>query len=142
MKTKLQTISLLASILLGATACSGGEETAKPNTPPAAKFSLEPQADDTAAMKEAKTRFTTVCASCHGTTGMGDGVAAAALNPKPRSYSDQAWQASVTDEHLAKVIVEGGAAVGKSPMMTANGDLAGKKDVVDALVKIIRSYRK
>ena len=31
----------------------------------------------------------------------------------------------MTDDVLAKVIVEGGPAIGKSPLMAANADLAG-----------------
>lgn len=94
------------------------------------------------AAEEAKQIFSSRCVSCHGATGNGDGVAAAALNPKPRAYSDKEWQASVTDEHIAKVIVQGGAAVGKSPMMPPNPDLANKQDVVNALVAMIRAYGK
>ncbi len=32
-----------------------------------------------------KASYATNCASCHGERGLGDGVAAAALNPKPRN---------------------------------------------------------
>lgn len=91
---------------------------------------------------EAKTKFETLCATCHGTTGMGDGAAAGGLDPKPRSYSDPEWQKSVTDEHLAKVIVEGGPAVGKSPLMPPSADLKDKPEVVKELIKMIRSYKK
>ena len=45
------------------------------------------------------------------------------------------------DERIAKVIVEGGAAVGLSEGMAANPDLKGKDDVVAELVKIVRSFR-
>ncbi|HET6344418.1 MAG TPA: cytochrome c, partial [Myxococcota bacterium] len=62
--------------------------------------------------------------------------------PKPRNYSDAAWQASITDEQLKKTIVEGGAAVGKSMMMPPNPDLRDKPQVVDELVKIIRGFKK
>src|SRR5262245_2085275 len=37
---------------------------------------------------EARQLFATVCATCHGPTGQGDGQAAASLNPKPRNYTD------------------------------------------------------
>jgi hypothetical protein len=84
--------------------------------------------------------FSTRCSTCHGTTGHGDGPAAQALNPKPRNYTDPAWQKSVTDEQIKKTIVEGGAAVGKSPLMVPNPDLADKPVVVDGLVKIIRGF--
>lgn len=39
-----------------------------------------------------KKQYETVCASCHGNDGKGDGVAAAALNPKPRNFhSADGW---------------------------------------------------
>jgi hypothetical protein len=36
-----------------------------------------------------KNIFTTVCSSCHGTDGKGDGPAATSLNPKPRNFTDR-----------------------------------------------------
>ena len=84
--------------------------------------------------------FEGLCASCHGLDGRAETETAKALNPHPRAYVDGAWQKSVTDEQLAKVIVEGGAAVGKSPMMPANPDLASQPEVVQALVKRVRSF--
>ena len=36
-----------------------------------------------------KNLFTTNCISCHGANGKGDGVAAAALNPKPRNFTSK-----------------------------------------------------
>lgn len=90
--------------------------------------------------QEATTLFNTVCASCHGTTGHGDGPAAAALEPKPRSYSDKQWQASVKDDDIRKVITLGGAAVGKSANMPPQPQLKSRPGVVQALVEIVRSY--
>jgi mono/diheme cytochrome c family protein len=89
---------------------------------------------------EAHTTFKNVCAACHGESGAGDGPAAAALNPKPRNYTDKAWQASVTDDHIKKTILEGGGAVGKSPAMPANPQLTDKPEVVDELVRMIRAF--
>ena len=86
--------------------------------------------------------FKARCSTCHGIAGLGNGAAAAGLNPKPRSFADPAWQASVTDDHIRKVIVGGGTAVGKSALMTANPDLADNKAVLDGLVKIVRSLKK
>jgi mono/diheme cytochrome c family protein len=65
-----------------------------------------------------ETRFKQLCATCHGVSGKGDGPAAAALRPKPRDMSDAEWQASVDDAYLADIIKRGGAALGKSPLMT------------------------
>jgi len=85
--------------------------------------------------------FQNVCAMCHGMSGKGDGQAAASLNPKPRDYTDPAWQASVTDEQIKTIIMEGGQAVGKRAMMPSQkAQRAGKPEVLDGLVKIIRGF--
>jgi mono/diheme cytochrome c family protein len=40
-----------------------------------------------------KQLFTTTCISCHGSEGKGDGVAGAALNPKPRNFhAAEGWK--------------------------------------------------
>ncbi len=89
-------------------------------------------------MKEAKEIWQTRCATCHGQGGKGDGPAGAALNPKPRDFTSEEWQKSVTDDYIQKIIVGGGQAVGKSPLMAANPDLASKPEVVRGLTKIVR----
>jgi uncharacterized membrane protein len=91
--------------------------------------------------EEARSLFDTRCAACHGANGQGDGAAAASLNPKPRNYHDATWQAAVTDAGIAKVVLEGGAAVGKSTTMPGNPDLKAKPAVIAELVKIIRGFR-
>ena len=92
--------------------------------------------------EEAQTTFKTVCATCHGEGGLGNGPGAATLTPKPRNYTDKTWQASVTDDQIKRTILMGGAAVGKSPMMPAQPQLKEKPEVVAALVKIIRTFGK
>ena len=82
------------------------------------------------------------CAMCHGADGKGTGPAAASLNPKPRDYTDAAWQASITDEQIAQTIVKGGMAMGKSATMPAQADLASKPEVLAGLVKIVRGFGK
>lgn len=57
------------------------------------------------------------CASCHGARGDGDGPVARGLDPRPARHSDGAYMNALSDEHLHRVIAEGGAAVGKSPLM-------------------------
>jgi len=90
---------------------------------------------------KAKEIFANRCVPCHGSIGQGDGPASASLNPKPRKYADKAWQASVTDEYIEKIIKLGGAAVGKSPAMPNNPDL-NDPAVVAALKDIVRSFGK
>ncbi|GMU62564.1 MAG: cytochrome c [Myxococcales bacterium] len=63
--------------------------------------------------------YKTMCVSCHGEKGDGNGPAGAALNPKPTNFTDAANAERLTDEYAYKIIKEGGAAVGKSPLMVA-----------------------
>jgi mono/diheme cytochrome c family protein len=132
----------LAALSLGAALLAAA---CKKETPPAGAAvvpaaAAPPAADPAAA--EARSLFDTTCAVCHGATGRGDGPAAAALNPKPRDYSDKAWQASVSDADLRSIIVLGGVGVGKSPTMPGQPQLKNKPAVVDGLVAIIRSFGK
>jgi cytochrome c553 len=122
------TVAMLAGLLLLA-ACSKG--TSSTGTGGAT-------AQVTPASQEA---FKSRCAPCHGDTGHGDGPGAVALNPKPRNYTDHAWQQSVKDDDIKKTILYGGAAVGKSPNMPANPDLDGKPEL-DGLVAVVRSFGK
>jgi mono/diheme cytochrome c family protein len=86
--------------------------------------------------------FATFCATCHGSDGTGKGPAAEALNPKPRNYTDPAWQASVTDEQLKEIILKGGQGVGKSPAMPGQPQLQDQPEVLEELVQIIRRFGK
>lgn len=90
------------------------------------------------AEQRAQELYTNRCATCHGPQGAGDGPASAALNPRPRNFRDPSWHARATDEHLRKVIVEGGASVGLSPLMAANADLASDIPLRDAIVAHVR----
>lgn len=132
-------------LILGCVAPHAASEPV-PAEPVAPAPEPEPPAVEPAAQEArdlAQTKWDTLCSTCHGKTGRGDGVAAGALAAGLlRDYSDLAWQKSVTDEYLAVVIVKGGAAVGKSPMMPPSPDLAGRTDVVSGLVAIVRGFAK
>lgn len=134
----MKKFALLLALPLIAVACGGGEPTKSDTTMTAA-----PELD-MAAVEAGKATFATLgCVACHGTTGQGDGPAAASLTPKPRQYSDAAWQDSVTDEAIKKVIVEGGAANGMSPLMASYGaQFEGKEADLNNVVTYIRSLRK
>ncbi len=107
---------------------------------PAGQPSVAGGGTSTASIK-ADEVFKQTCATCHGEDGKGSGPAAAQLNPKPRNYTDKTWQASVTDDQIKKVIMEGGAANGKSASMAPYNYLF-KDDpaLLDALVKKIRAF--
>jgi mono/diheme cytochrome c family protein len=89
---------------------------------------------------EAQAIFAQRCTPCHGATGAGDGMASASLTPRPRNFHDKVWQESVTDDHIEKIIIAGGAAVGKAPAMPGNPDLQAKAEVVKGLRAKIRSF--
>lgn len=91
------------------------------------------------ARSAAKKIWSERCANCHGEKGMGDGPGALILRVRPRVLADSGWQAGVTDEHIAKVIVDGGQSVGLDPQMAANPDLLAKPEVVEALVEVVRA---
>jgi len=122
--------------------CSKRSEPAPaPAEPQAAEPATDPAAEEALLVKaEAKQLFTSRCAVCHGEKGKGDGPGSAALDPKPRDYTNTAWQKTVTDDQLRAVITMGGAAIGKSPIMPSSPDLQGKPKVVDELVRIVRGF--
>jgi cytochrome c551/c552 len=90
--------------------------------------------------ERANNYFKTICAGCHGFGGQGDGIASGALNPKPRNFTDAAWQASVTDQHIRDIIARGGKAMGKSALMPPQPPLARDAATLDALVKLVRGF--
>jgi uncharacterized membrane protein/cytochrome c551/c552 len=125
--------------LLGAWIAQGADLTAP--GPAVVPESVAPKIPTFAnAAEEARFVFNQRCTPCHGPQGRGDGPSSAALNPKPRNYHDSQWQQSVTDELIAKTILEGGMAVGKSDVMPANPDLEQKPQVISELVKLLRAF--
>ena len=77
--------------------------------------------------------FASFCATCHGPAGKGDGPAAIALDPKPADLSAADFWTSRTDEGVKKVIVEGGAASGLSPVMPAWGASLSEAQIDEVL---------
>jgi protein SCO1/2 len=78
------------------------------------------------------------CASCHGPGGDGDGPMAGSLKPKPAKHSNGEYMNPLTDEYLFQVVHEGGASVGKSPMMAGWGGTLSDEQVL-GLVAFMRS---
>ncbi len=78
------------------------------------------------------------CAACHGVNGTGDGPAARGIRAHPRDFTSRGWQEAATNARIRKVIVEGGASIGLSHVMSKNPDLAEHPEVVDELIKIVR----
>lgn len=51
--------------------------------------------------------YQTYCASCHGKTGLGDGLAAAGLRPAPRNLVDGDWKKGGDSMTIYRTLVEG-----------------------------------
>jgi uncharacterized membrane protein len=82
------------------------------------------------------------CVSCHGEHGDGQGPASSALTPKPRNFTDAAWQASVTDDQIRLTVLGGGPVRGKSALMPSfAGVLHQDPALLDALVRQIRGFK-
>jgi len=81
-----------------------------------------------------KTKYETTCASCHGNSGNGDGVAAAALNPKPRNFHQtDGWTNGRTFYDIYKTVNNGVPGTG----MTAYEFLSPEDRV--AIIQYIRT---
>jgi mono/diheme cytochrome c family protein len=97
-------------------ACSSGAGLADANSQSGSLERPEPPEDfadrtnpldeDAAAIGEGEILYQANCASCHGATGLGDGPAAAALEPKPQNLAEN--QSSLTDAYVYWRIAEGG----------------------------------
>jgi mono/diheme cytochrome c family protein len=86
--------------------------------------------------EQGKKLYGQFCASCHGQSGKGDGPAAAALNPKPRDHTDKEYMSKMSDDEMLKVIKNGGASVGKSPLMPPWGASLKDEQIQDIMAYI------
>ena len=77
------------------------------------------------------------CAPCHGPDGKANTPTAKALQPSPRDHTDGGYMNALSDQHLFRVIKEGGPAIGKSPIMPPQFDL--KDDQLQNLVAFLRT---
>ena len=93
---------------------------------------------DPALAAKAKVVWDTRCARCHGAYGQGKKPGEAGFDPPPKDFRDPKWQAATPDEHIKKVILQGGLPTGKSPAMPANLDLRNDPALLDELVRILR----
>jgi len=84
--------------------------------------------------------YRTYCSTCHGETGRGDGPAAVSLDPRPADFADPKFWETRDDAAVRKVVKEGGAAVGKSPLMAAWGKVLNEAQV-EAVIARIKSFR-
>ncbi|HEY8154284.1 MAG TPA: cytochrome c [Myxococcota bacterium] len=140
MRTRLRRLALGAA--LAGLACS---DSAPPPTaasapapaaapaPAPAPAAEAPSAPDAA---RGKLQFESYCVSCHGPRGEGDGPVAASLDPKPARLGDRAYMSGKTDDYLFGVIKNGGASVGRSPMMAPWGGSLSDAQIRDVIAYV------
>ena len=90
--------------------------------------------------------FVTNCATCHGTSGKGDGPVGKALTPAPRDFTTGDFKFDTdadgtpgTDSDIRNVIANGGGAYGGSPLMAPWPTLSD--DDVGNVIVYIRSLK-
>ena len=88
-----------------------------------------------------KQTYETYCSACHGVDGKANDPGALAMNPKPRSFHDKAWQSKVDDAHITKIIKEGGPSVGMGASMPAWGAIIQDPEIKN-VVDYVRSFGK
>lgn len=83
------------------------------------------------------------CAKCHGPGGKGDGTGLKKLevDVKPVDWTNKAGMAKWTEGEIARIIREGGKAVGKSKVMPAYRGKLSEADIAN-LVSYIQSLAK
>jgi mono/diheme cytochrome c family protein len=105
---KLPSIMLILSFILLALSESFAQD---PWIAPEGAINMRnPIASDASSIKSGGKIFKSVCWTCHGTTGVGDGPAAAGLNPKPGNLKSDVFQAQ-TDGAIFWKISEGRGAM-------------------------------
>lgn len=125
-------IAVLAALLIAACSRPSG-----PGQAPTIEAAPQVSADGQAA---ARAFYVARCAECHGESGQSDGPRAPTLRPRPQRLDDRIWQSNVSNARLQRVVLLGGAAVGKSEVMPAFPELRGQPETLAGLVAQIRSF--
>lgn len=104
------------------------------NAPKSADSNKNPFINNANALKEGKSLFVLYCVVCHGDKGKGDGLASAALNPKPANFNSATVQNQTDGAIFWKIT-------------TGNSPMASYKDILTEtqrwqLVNYLRTFRK
>lgn len=102
--------------------------------PPEADKLINPVMGQEEAIKGGKKIYSTLCAICHGDKGKGDGIAGAALNPKPTDFTISDFHAQ-SDGAIYWKITEG-----RAPMASYKATLSEEKRW--QLVSYLRTLKK
>lgn len=116
---------------------TGVNVTAQPkpwDVPANYKTMKNPVAKGDASTKAGMVLYTKNCASCHGKTGLGDGVKARALKDFPGDFSSAAYQNQTDGEHFYKT------KFGRGEMPKYEGKLSD--DDIWNMVNYMRTFKK
>jgi mono/diheme cytochrome c family protein len=127
-------ILIALALFTGLTTANAQSNWKAPATAKTIKSPLTGSAND---LKAGKKIFTEMCVICHGIKGKGDGIAAAALSPKPANYTSKTVQ-DQTDGELFWKITNGNA---------PTAAMAAYKDILTEtqrwqMVAYIRTFKK
>jgi mono/diheme cytochrome c family protein len=87
--------------------------------------------------EDAKQLYEQTCAMCHGPEGKGDGPNAQVLQPKPANLASVLKGKDTA--YLTKLLKEGGASVGKSPLMPSYKGILKDEQIRD-LIKYVKGF--
>lgn len=125
MTARRLTSSLL--VLLAAASCRPAAPAPPSDPMLEAIRAEEKEAGLTYAENQGKQVFARYCATCHGDEGKGDGQNASNLNPAP---PDLTVSRNLTDAaYVRRVIAEGSAAAGRSPLSPPWGRTLGAQEI-------------
>jgi mono/diheme cytochrome c family protein len=93
-----------------------------------------PVSANAASIAAGRKLFEAQCASCHGTTGKGDGKGGALLKPPPADLTDAAWKHGNSDGEIFALIRDGAKQTG----MRAYGGRIAPQDIWN-LVNYLRT---
>lgn len=88
----------------------------------------------------AQSQFNVACATCHGQQGMGDGAAAAAMDPPPADFTTAEFWAERDRERIFQVIKFGAASVGGSSLMVPWQNTYNDEQI-EALTDYVMSFQ-
>jgi cytochrome c553 len=132
-------MALMALALAASVACRGGRHT-QPGDPMLDAIRAEERLGDLSYIEgQGKHLFLHYCATCHGDEARGDGQNASNLSPPP---PDMTASTSGRDAALLRrVIAEGSAAVGRSPLSPPWGRSLSRQEI-DYLVAYCQSLNR
>jgi mono/diheme cytochrome c family protein len=127
MTSKSRAIAISAVALAASIACRTGPRP-QPGEPMLAAIRAEERQGDLSYVEsQGKRLFVHYCGTCHGDEARGDGQNASNLNPPPPDMTASKTARDAT--LLRKVITEGSAAVGRSPLSPPWGRSLSRQEI-------------